>query len=188
METNQDKIPNKLEPVAKCDQLTMPIENRILTFRGKAVMIDRDLAELYGVETKVLNQAVKRNIDRFPNSFRFQLSESEKNELVTNCDRFIGLKHSSSNPFAFTEQGVAMLSAVLKSDTAVRTSIRIIDAFVAMRNFLINNASIFQRIERIEIKQLKTEEKVDEILDKLSNNEQPKEAHFLYYAVLPLIL
>ena len=113
------------EPVTYCDRLAMPIENRILTLRGKQVMIDRDLAELYGVETKVLNQAVKRNVERFPEHFRFQLSNQEKDELVTNCDRFNGLKHSSVNPFAFTEQGVAMLSAVLKSETAVYTSIRI---------------------------------------------------------------
>ena len=164
--------------VANCDQLKMPIENRILTFRGKPVMIDRDLAELYGVETKRLNEQVKRNIERFPESFRFQLNDLERYELVTNCDRFNGLKHSSSNPFAFTEQGVAMLSAVLKSETAIRTSIRIIEAFVAMRNFLLNNASIFQRIESIEKKQLKTDEKVDAILDKLGDNEKPKEGVF----------
>lgn len=141
-------------------------------------MIDRDLAELYGVETKVLNQAVKRNIERFPNSFRFQLSELEKEELVTNCDRFNGLKHSTSNPFAFTEQGVAMLSAVLKSDTAVLTSIRIIEAFVAMRNFLMNNAAIFQCMDQLEMKQLKTDEKVDAILDKLGDSDNPKEGLF----------
>lgn len=135
-------------------------------------MLDRDLADLYEVETKVLNQAVKRNIERFPEHFRFQLTNQEKEELVTNCDRFNMLKHSSVNPFAFTEQGVAMLSAVLKSDTAIRTSIRIIDAFVAMRNFLMNNAHIFQRMERIEMKQLKTDEKVDAILDRLN---EPKE-------------
>ena len=154
------------EPAANCDRFPAPIENRILTIRGKQIIIDRDLAELYGVETKVLNQAVKRNIERFPEHFRFQLSNQEKDELVTICDRFNGLKHSSVNPFAFTEQGVAMLSAVLKSETAVHTSIRIIDAFVAMRNFLMNNASIFQRMERIEMKQLKTDEKVDAILDR----------------------
>ena len=157
------------KPVTYCDQLPMPIENRILTLRGKQVMIDRDLAELYGVETKRLNEQVKRNVERFPEHFRFQLSNQEKDELVANCDRFRGLKHSSVNPFAFTEQGVAMLSAVLKSDTAIYTSIRIIDAFVAMRNFLMNNASIFQRIDRIEMKQLKTDEKVDAILDRLNN-------------------
>ena len=156
----------------------MPIENRILTLRGKQVMIDRDLAELYGVDTKRLNEQVKRNIDRFPERFRFQLSKQEKDELVANCDRFNGLKHSSSKPFAFTEQGVAMLSAVLKSETAVNTSIRIIDAFVAMRNFLMNNASIFQRMERIEMKQLKTDEKVDAILDRLNEHTEPEEGVF----------
>ena len=166
------------EPVTYCDQLAMPIENRILTLRGKQVMIDRDLAELYGVETKVLNQAVKRNVERFPEHFRFQLSNQEKDELVANCDRFSGLKHSSVNPFAFTEQGVAMLSAVLKSETAVHTSIRIIDAFVAMRNFLMNNASIFQRMERIEMKQLKTDEKVDAILDRLNGPKEPTQGVF----------
>ena len=169
--------PNK-EPVTYCDRLAMPIENRILTLRGKQVMIDRDLAELYGVETKVLNQAVKRNVERFPEHFRFQLSNQEKDELVTNCDRFNGLKHSSVNPFAFTEQGVAMLSAVLKSETAIYTSIRIIDAFVAMRNFLMNNASIFQRMERIEMKQLKTDEKVDAILDRLNEPKEPEQGVF----------
>ena len=178
MEKNQGKNQDNAGLVAKCDRLTMPIENRILTIRGKPVMIDRDLAELYGVETKVLNQAVKRNIERFPESFRFQLTDTEKDELVTNCDRFASLKHSVANPFSFTEQGVAMLSAVLKSETAIRTSIRIIEAFVAMRNFLLNNASLFQRIESIEKKQLKTDEKVDAILDKLGDNEKPKEGVF----------
>ncbi len=86
------------------------IENSILTLRGIQVVIDKDIATLYGVETKYLNQAVKRNADRFPLSFRFQISETEFEELVTNCDRFKPLKHSSSRPYAFTEQGVAMLS------------------------------------------------------------------------------
>ena len=166
------------EPVTNCDQFPMPIENRILTLRGKQVMIDRDLAELYGVNTKVLNQAVKRNLERLPEHFRFQLSNQEKDELVAICDRFNGLKYSSVNPFAFTEQGVAMLSAVLKSETAVHTSIRIIDAFVAMRNFLMNNASIFQRIERIEMKQLKTDEKIDAILDRLKEPKEPEQGVF----------
>ncbi len=85
--------------------LHMSIEDKIFTIRNVQVKLDRDLAELYGVETKVLNQAVKRNIERFPIEFRFQLSEIEKDELVTNCDRLQLLKHSSSLPFAFTEQG-----------------------------------------------------------------------------------
>ncbi len=88
-------------------------ENRIFFIRSNYVMLDRDLAEIYQVETKALNQAVKRNSERFPVKFRFQLSLHEKNELVTTCDRLENLKHSSTNPFAFTEQGVAMLSAVL---------------------------------------------------------------------------
>ncbi len=96
------------------------IKNMIFSFRGEQVMIDRDLAELNGVKTKVLNQAVKRNIERFPDDFSFQLTDNERNELVTNCDRFKNLKHSSINPYAFTEQGVAMLSAVLRSETAVK--------------------------------------------------------------------
>ena len=171
---SKDKVenPEANELVAKCDRLAMPIENRIISLRGKQVMVDRDLAELYGVETKRLNEQVKRNIERFPESFRFQLTKEEKAELVANCDRFDNLKHSSTLPFAFTEQGVAMLSAVLKSPTAINTSIRIIEAFVAMRNFLMNNASIFQRMERIEMKQLKTDEKVDAILDKLNSSEE----------------
>jgi hypothetical protein len=96
------------------------IESRIQTIRAVQVMIDADLAQLYGVETKVLNQAVKRNIARFPQQFRFQLNPIEKNELVTNCDRFGNLKHSTALPYAFTEQGVAMLSAVLRSETAYK--------------------------------------------------------------------
>lgn len=125
------------------------IENRILNLRSQQVMIDRDLAELYGVETRVLNQAVKRNIERFPERFRFQLFEYEMNELITNCDRFGILKHSSTLPYAFTEQGVAMLATVLKSPTAVEMSIHIMDAFIAMRRFILNNAVIFKEIENL---------------------------------------
>ena len=126
------------------------IQNRIYNIRGMQVMIDSELAHLYGVETKVLNQAVKRNIVRFPTSFRFQLNDFEKDELVTNCDRFKKLKHSSSNPYAFTEQGVAMLSAVLRSKIAVLISVQIMNAFVNMRRFLSSKASIFARIDSVE--------------------------------------
>ena len=143
------------------------IESRIQTIRAAQVMIDADLAHLYGVETKVLNQAVKRNIARFPQQFRFQLNPIEKNELVTNCDRFGNLKHSTTLPYAFTEQGVAMLSAVLRSETAVRTSIQIIDAFVKMRQFLAHNADIFKRLDRVEKRQLSHEIKTDEQFEQL---------------------
>ena len=112
------------------------IKNKIYEIRGQRVMLDRDLAQLYGVETKVLNQAVKRNQGRFPNDFMFRLTKEEMRELVTNCDRFEKLKHSSTTSCAFTEQGVAMLSSVLKSERAVLVNISIMRTFVMMRNYV----------------------------------------------------
>ena len=140
------------------------IENSILTLRGIQVVIDKDIATLYGVETKYLNQAVKRNADRFPLSFRFQISEAEFEELVTNCDRFKTLKHSSSMPYAFTEQGVAMLSAVLHSPSAIQISVKIIDAFVRLRHFVTKNADVFRRLDRLEIKQLESDMKINRVM------------------------
>ncbi|MCK9373292.1 MAG: ORF6N domain-containing protein [Sulfuricurvum sp.] len=141
------------------------IKTKIFTVRGLQVMLDRDLAELYEVETKVFNQAVKRNENRFPDDFRFQLTTTEKNELVTNCDRFHSLKHSSTNPYAFTEQGVSMLSAVLKSDIAVDISVKIIRSFVAMRKLISNNALIYQRLETLEQKQFSNDEKFNKLFE-----------------------
>jgi len=156
------------------------IRSRIFTIRGVQVMLDIDLAELYCVETKVLNQAVKRNKNRFPERFMFMMSDEEKKELVTNCDRLRRLKHSSSNPYAFTEQGVAMLSAVLKSDTAVDISIKIMDAFVSMRHFIAENLKVFQRFDIIEKKQigyqLESDKKFDIIFKAMENNQlSPKQ-------------
>ena len=148
------------------------IRNRIYTIRGVQVMIDADLAELYQVETKALNQAVKRNIGRFPERFCFQLSTNEKDELVTNCDRLNRLKHSSACPYAFTESGVAMLSSVLRSDVAVQVSVNIMDAFVAMRHFISENAIILDRLDRIELKQLEADKNFKEIFKRL---EEPRE-------------
>ncbi|HLT87667.1 MAG TPA: ORF6N domain-containing protein [Sphingobacterium sp.] len=125
------------------------IEDRIFIIRNQQVMIDKDLADLYAVETKVLNQAVKRNIDKFPEDFRFQLTTEEKRELVTNCDRFESLKHSSVNPHAFTEHGVLMLANVLKSDIATKMSIRLVKAFVQLRKVLSSNAQLQLEIEKI---------------------------------------
>ena len=125
------------------------IENKILVIRGQQVMLDHDLAELYGVETRVLNQAVKRNIDRFPEYFCFQLNKTEIKEVVTSCDHLKMLIFSPFNPYAFTEQGVAMLSAILRSKTAIKVSIDIMNAFVAMRRFLMNNSKIFIEIDSI---------------------------------------
>ena len=148
------------------------LQQKIFTIRGEQVMVDRDLAELYQVLTKRLNEQVKRNIERFPEIFRFQLSDYEKHELVANCDRFENLKHSSVNPYVFTEQGVAMLSAVLKSEIAVKVSIQIIDAFIVMRKFIINNAQLFQRIDTVEKRQLKHEMETDEKFEKVFNELQ----------------
>ncbi|MBU1216419.1 ORF6N domain-containing protein [bacterium] len=160
------------------------IKNKIYTIRDMQVMIDRDLAELYGVESKRLNEQVKRNIERFPEKFRFQLSELETTELVANCDRFKSLKHSTSLPYAFTEQGVSMLSAVLRSQTAIEVSIQIIDSFVNMRQFLQNNASIFQKIESIEKRQIayeiKNDTKVDSILNAIEEKGTPQKQHIFY--------
>lgn len=130
------------------------IKPLIMEIRGVQVMIDRDLAMLYGVESKRINEQVKRNIIRFPETFRFQLTEEETSELVANCDRLNLLKHSSSHPYVFTEQGVAMLSTVLHSETAVRVSIQIMNAFVSMRHFISSNSHLFNRIETLEHNQL----------------------------------
>ena len=155
------------------------IESQIFTIRGLQVMIDRDLAEMYQVETKVLNQAVKRNSERFPIQFRFQLTENEKTELVTICDRFDSLKHSSSNPNVFTEQGVAMLSAVLRSKIAVQISIQIINAFVEMRKFIANHYGLLQRMEGIERKQIETDQKFEQVFKALeSKNAIPNQGVF----------
>lgn len=155
------------------------IENRIFLIRGSYVMIDRDLAEMYNVEVKRLNEQVKRNIERFPHKFRFQLNETEKNELVANCDRFESLKHANSLPFAFSEQGVSMLSAVLRSKTAIQVSIQIIDTFVKMRKFLSANAGIFQRLEKVETKQTETDKIIDRVFKAIEEKSiKPKQGIF----------
>jgi hypothetical protein len=155
------------------------IESRIFSIRNNQVMIDRDLAEMYQVEVKRLNEQVKRNIERFPESFRFQLTEDEKNELVANCDRFETLKHSSNNPYAFTEQGVAMLSAVLRSETAIKVSIQIMGAFVEMRKILSNHSELLQRMEGFERKQIETDQKFEQVFKALeAKNEIPTQGVF----------
>ncbi|MCF8359156.1 MAG: ORF6N domain-containing protein [Prolixibacteraceae bacterium] len=155
------------------------IESRIFNIRNAQVMIDRDLAEMYQVEVKRLNEQVKRNIERFPSSFRFQLNETEKKELVANCDRFDSLKHSSVNPYAFTEQGVAMLSSVLRSDIAIKVSIQIINAFVRMRKIINENLGLLQRMEGVERKQIKTDQKFERIFKALeSKNLIPSQGVF----------
>lgn len=131
------------------------VESLIRVIRGQQVMLDRDLAELYGVETRRLNEQVKRNIERFPEDFMFQLTSNEFDNLKSQIaiSSWGGVRKL---PYAFTEQGVAMLSGVLKSSTAVEVNIRIMRAFVSMRHFMANNAAIFQRLETIEFNQLES--------------------------------
>ncbi len=126
------------------------IESIIIKLRGRNVILDADLARLYGVSTKALNQAVKRNEARFPPDFAFTLSESEKSELVTICDRFENIKHSSSLPRAFTEHGAIMAASVLNSEEAVRTSVFVVRAFVKMREMLVAGAQIGAKLTELE--------------------------------------
>ena len=150
------------------------IQNRILLIRNQQVMIDRDIAELYGVETKVLNQAVKRNADRFPDRFMFQLTKEEASCYFSRS-QFVTLKNNTDSrgknikylPYAFTEQGVAMLSSVLRSPTAIQVSIKIMDAFVAMRKFLLSNAQIFQRLDSLEIHRIESDKRIDELFTRM---------------------
>ncbi len=121
------------------------IQSKIFTIRGVQVMLDKDLAELYGVETKVFNQAVKRNIRRFPDNFRYQLTKIELENLRSQIVTFKENLNTKYLPYAFTEQGVSMLSAVLKSDIAIDVSIKIIDTFVNMRKFISSNGLDFLR-------------------------------------------
>ncbi|MDW7727059.1 MAG: ORF6N domain-containing protein [Candidatus Methanoperedens sp.] len=164
------------------------IHSRIHTIRGVQVMLDKDLAELYGVEVKRLNEQVKRNIERFPESFCFQLNESEmqilKSQIVTSNNLKSQIATSSwggrrTRPYVFTEQGVAMLSAVLRSETAVKVSIQIINAFVMMRRFITANALIFQRLDTLEIKQLETDKKINHVLNAIESRDiQPRQGIF----------
>ena len=164
------------------------IRSRILTMRGVQVILDRDIAMLYGVETKVLNQAVKRNRERFPDRFMFQLTGEElvnwKSQIVTSNPSLeqtirMGIRRA---PYAFTEQGVAMLSAVLKSDTAIRVSIQIMDAFSAMRKALASVAPILSRLDVVERRQIadqsRNEERFDTIFKAMDGGDFPPQKVF----------
>ena len=126
------------------------IKERIFIIRRHKVMLDRDLAQLYDVSTKVLNQAVKRNKRRFPADFMLLLTKEETRQLVTNCDRFRMLKHSSALPHVFTEQGVAMLSTVLNSEQAIQVNIEIMRTFVRLREILATHKDLARKLEEME--------------------------------------
>ena len=152
--------------------------SKIHNIRGVQVMLDFELAQLYQVETKVLNQAVKRNLNRFPSRFRFQINKEEMNELVTICDQFKTLKHSYNLPFVFTERGVAMLAAILQSEIAIDMSIQIMDAFVDNKKFINDNSNLFKRIGNIEEKLLENDSKFNKIFNTIESNENPLQGIF----------
>ena len=149
------------------------IQSLVYLIRNKQVMLDTDLAELYQVETRILNQAVKRNIKRFPEEFYFQLTDDENNNLksqnvISNSADSRGGRRTNS--YAFTEQGISMLSAILRSDIAINVSINIMKAFVEMRHFISNNALLFEKISDVELKQLEYQKKTDHKLDIIFNH------------------
>ncbi len=158
------------------------IKNLIYTIRGKQVMLDSDVAMLYHYETKNINKAVKRNIDRFPEEFCFQLTENEfqtlrfqigtskQNEEIRGGRRYL--------PYVFTEQGIAMLAGVLKNEIAVKVSISIIKSFIEMRKFLATNGQLFERLTNVEYKLLEHDKKFDKVFDKLQNEENIKQKIF----------
>jgi len=137
------------------------VENKILLIRGIKVMLDKDLARLYGVSTRRLNEQVRRNLKRFPDDFMFKLSKNEKDEVVAICDHLKDLKFSYQLPYAFTEQGIAMLSGVLHSERAVCVNIDIMRAFVKLRQFLAANNDISEKLNGLE---RKTKKHDDDIL------------------------
>lgn len=150
----------------------MEIKNLIYTIRGKQVMLDSELAVLYQVETKNLNKAVKRNLDRFPEKFCFQLIDEESDFLRFQIGTSnVGRGGRRYQPYVFTEAGIAMLSTVLRSEIAVKVSIEIMDAFVEMRHILVSNASLFQRLDNIELKQLQSDQKFEEIFKALESDK-----------------
>ena len=146
---------------------TIDIKSLIYVIRGQQVMLDSDLAMLYQVETKAFNQAVSRNIERFPENFRFQLTKEEFDALRSQIATSNGRGGRRYRPYMFTEQGIAMLSGVLRSDVAVQASIRIMNTFVEMRRFIANNALLFEKVSDIELKQLEYQKSTDERFDKV---------------------
>jgi hypothetical protein len=141
------------------------LEHRILTIRGRSVMIDADLAELYGVQTRALNQAVRRNRERFPAEFMFQLTQAEKKEVITNCDHLARLKFSPVLPLAFTEHGTLMLGNVLNSERAIEVSLLLVRAFVSIRQMLSSHKDLASKLNELERKVGGHDEAIADLID-----------------------
>ncbi len=154
------------------DELIM---NKILILRGMKVMIDSDLAELYGVTTKRLNEQVKRNLKRFPEDFMFPLTDKEKQEVVANCDHLKRLKFSPGMPYAFTEHGAVMLASVLHSDRAIMVNIQIVKVFTRMRQLLEMHSEILQKLEQLQKKDIEQDKQIVLIFEYLRQLEQSRQ-------------
>ncbi len=154
----------RINTMKKSNASIIKIENKIFIIRGQRVMLDADLSELYGTSTKALNQAVKRNINRFPSDFMFQLNSHEKSEVVTICDHLPGIKYSKTLPYAFTEHGTIMAASVLNSIKAVEMSIFIVRAFIKLRELLSSNKALGQKLAELEQKVGKQDEKIAAII------------------------
>jgi len=151
------------------------IIHKILIIRNQKVMIDRDLADLYGTTTVKLNQQVKRNINRFPEDFMFQLTEAEKKEVITFCDNLKSLKYSPHLPYAFTEHGAVMLASVLNSQRAIEVNIQIVRVFIKMRQMLSDNTEVSLRIEKLERKTENNNKSIEVLFsyfDELTNKDE----------------
>ena len=190
MEQNNNIVPKNVEldeTVYDADK----IKNLIYNIRGKQVMLDSDVAMLYHYKTKRINETVQRNKERFPENFCFQLTELETKNLNKNINwsqiatasaidekKFRNKRHS---PYAFTEQGIAMLSGLLKNDVAVQVSINIMNAFVEMRKFIVNNGKVFEGLTNVEYKLLEHDKKFDEVFNELQKNEENKFQQQIFY-------
>jgi len=158
------------KPVVKVGK----IQQRILLIRSEKVIVDADLAEFYGVPTKALNQAVRRNIDRFPADFMFQLNKNEKTEVVTNCDHLKQLKYSPVNPLVFTEHGALMAASILNSARAVDVSLFIVRAFVALRRTISEHKELAREIEQLERKLADHDDQIIAIIEAIKKLSGPQ--------------
>lgn len=166
---------NKLSIIP--DEVVM---SKILLIRGKKVILANDLAELYGVPTKRLNEQVKRNIKRFPKHFMLQLTKEEKEYVVANCDHLENLKYSPYLPYAFTEHGIVMLANVLNSDRAIHASIRIVEIFIKMHEMLLTHRELFAKLNELEKKFADHDDKIMLVFEYLKQLEQSKQEEFEY--------
>ncbi len=162
--TNKNLIPSVVQ-----------IEAKILLIRGQKVMLDADLAELYGVETKRLNEQVRRNIERFPEDFMFRLAAEEKSEVVANCDHLAKLKYSPTMPYAFTEHGALMLGNVLKSDRAVEVSLMVVRTFVHLRELVFTHKELSQKFDQLERKVAGHDRAISELINAIRQLMSPSE-------------